>query len=246
MNRTLVTGLVAAAAASVSFSVAEPAQAINLRPDLWSTFNSKINQERNFLQDSQLTLLNPQSLFWNGVDPVDVFFINEGAGYRNQLFYNTNGGSNVMIFNDVSSPNSIMPDKDGALTLGQGVSLGKFTGSTQLGFSIKADGFRNANGLFYGADPTKNPDGLEHLYALEYFDAVEKQKYVLLAFEDLFGTKEQGSDRDFNDVVFVVRGIQQGAPSSDVPEPSIILGMITLVGGAFALRRQTAEGQDSV
>lgn len=241
MNRTLVTGLVAAAAASVCLSAAEPAHALSLRPDLWQTFNSKVNGERNFLQDSQLKLLDPQSLFWNGVDPVDVFFINEGAGYRNQLFYNANNGTNHLIFNDVSSPNSILPNQDGPLSLGQGQSLGKFVGATQLGFSIKANGYSDSNGHMYGSNASANPDGLEHLIAMEYFDQVENQMYTLLAFEDLFGTKAQGSDRDFNDVVFAVRGIQQGAPSSQVPEPSLMLGILMLSGGALGLRRQAQE-----
>lgn len=238
MNRTLVTGLVAAAAASACLSAAAPAHALSLRPDLWQTFNSKINGERNFLQDSQLTLLNSQSLFWNGVDPVEVFFINEGASYRNQLFYNANGGTNTLVFKDISSPNSILPNQDGPLSLGQGLNLGKFTGATQLGFSIKANGFSNLNGHLYGGNVGANPDGLEHLIAMEYFDQVDQQKYTLLAFEDLFGTQAQGSDRDFNDVVFVVRGIQQGAPTSEVPEPSLMLGILMLSGGALTLRRK--------
>ncbi|MBD2258913.1 DUF4114 domain-containing protein [Pseudanabaena sp. FACHB-2040] len=241
MNRTFVTSLVAASAASLCLTATEPAHALALRPDLWSTFNSKVNVEGNFLNDAQLTLLNPQSLFWNGVDPVEVFFINEGARYRNQLFYSANGGSSALIFNDISSSKSILSEKDGPLSLGQGVNLGSFSGPTQLDFAIKADGFKNANGYTYGANPAKNPDQLEHLLAFEYFDVVEKQKYVLLAFEDLFGTQQQGSDRDFNDVVFVVRGIQEGAPSQ-VPEPSVILGMLVVGGGALTLRRRVAEG----
>ncbi|MBD0337273.1 MAG: DUF4114 domain-containing protein [Cyanobacteria bacterium Co-bin13] len=239
MNRAFVASLVAASAASVCLAATEPAHAITLRQDLWSTFNSKVNVEGNFLNDSALTLLNPQSLFWNGVDPVDVFFINEGASYRNQLFYSANGGSSTLIFNDVSSTQSILPEKDGALTLGTGVSLGSFSGPTQLDFMIKANGFKNASGHIYGANPANNPDRLEHLLAFEYFDTVEQQKYVLLAFEDLFGTQQQGSDRDFNDVVFVVRGIQEGAPSA-VPEPSVLLGMLVVGGGALTLRRRVA------
>lgn len=240
MNRTIFTGLVAAATASVCLSAAAPAQALSLRSDLWTAFNSKINQERNFLQDSQLTLLNAQSLFWNGVDPVDVFFVNEGAGYRNQLFYDANGGPSNLIFNDVSSPKSILPNRDGPLSLGQGVSLGMFQGATQLGFTIKANGFKDANGKVYGADASLNVDGLEHVKALEYFDEVEQQKYVLLAFEDLYGTEANGSDRDFNDVVFAVRGIQQNAPAADVPEPALLLGLLVVSGSALTLRRQSA------
>ncbi|PSN20249.1 hypothetical protein C7271_03155 [filamentous cyanobacterium CCP5] len=91
-----------------------------------------VNKEREALQDSGLTLLNPEGLFWNGVDPVDVFFINEGAGDRNQLLFSANDGPKQMIFEDVSSPDSILPNQDGPLSLGEGQSLGAFSGETQL------------------------------------------------------------------------------------------------------------------
>lgn len=237
MYRKLFTGLVATTAATTCYFAASPAHALTLRPDLWETFNSMVNEERSYLEDSELTPLDPNSLYWNGVDPVDVFFINEGAGYRNQLYYTVNDGSETLIFEDVSSPDSILPNSDGALELGEGTSLGTFDGPTQISFEIQANGYNNPNGLFYGPDAASNPDGLEHVIAFEYYDEVEDQTYVLLGFEDLYGTEANGSDRDFNDVVFVVRGIQEGAPTSEVPEPSMILGTLLLAGGTLALGR---------
>lgn len=236
MKHTLIAGLMATAATTTALGIAQPAHALSLRPELWDTFNSMVNKERQSLADSTLPLLNANSLYWDGVDPVKVFFINEGAGYRNQLFFSANGGSSEMIFEDVSSPDSILANWDGPLALGEGRNLGSFEGETQLDFSIKANGYNNANGNVYGSNAADNPDGLEHLIAFEYFDEVEKKNYVVLGFEDLYGTKANGSDRDFNDVVFAVSGIQQGAPAADVPEPSILLGLIVGVGGFLKLR----------
>ncbi|NES84377.1 MAG: hypothetical protein F6K10_24850 [Moorea sp. SIO2B7] len=77
----------------------------------------------------------------SGANDVEVFFINEGAGFRNQLFYSVdNGNSKEIVFDDVSSPLSILPNDDGLLALGQGVNLGNFVGDTFIEFFIKSDG----------------------------------------------------------------------------------------------------------
>jgi len=90
---------------------AAPAQAFSLRDtahgeSLFQTFNSLVNSERLQLTDSEVALqeLDVESLRWaGGVSPVDVFFINEGAGHRNQLFFTVNGGEQAMIFDDIAS-----------------------------------------------------------------------------------------------------------------------------------------------
>ncbi|PSN20254.1 hypothetical protein C7271_03150 [filamentous cyanobacterium CCP5] len=106
---------------------------------------------------------------------------------------------------------------------------------------IKANGFNTQSGKVYGSKAANNPDGLEHLIAVNYFDQVEQVNYVVLGYEDLFGPKKSGgSDRDFNDVVFAVRGIQEGTPT-DVPEPSIVLGLMVGFYGLNRLRRRQAD-----
>lgn len=266
INRHLLEAGLAAAAVSVSVVVAAPAQAqlpaASLTPDQFSTdlgfdnlknlnilepsttleeLKKLINNEANALSQSFLAQyqLDTSKLFWNGVDPVEVYFINEGAGYRNQLFFtasdlsgNQTGGGK--IFDDVSSPFSKLSNSDGPLVLGQGVSLGGFVGATQLDFSIKSDG-KNGGTTMLGTNAAANPFGLQHVVAFQHKD------WIILGFEDIVG----GGDRDYNDVIFAVRGIQHGTPpATDVPEPSALLGMLALgIGGFTTLRRRQAVAE---
>ncbi len=234
-------------------AIAAPANALSLKAekygDLFDTFNSLVNQERFQLADSEIALkeLDVESLRWSGgVDSVDVFFINEGAGFRNQLFYTANGGPLVTIFDDVSSPDSILKNSDGPLALGDGVRLGMFEGDTSLDFVIRANGKNNPNGHLYGASAAENPDGLQHVIAYEYFDESTGENWVIMGFEDLFGvhTSEGGhSDRDFNDAVFAVRGItgDRVEPSADVPEPSAMVGLLGLGLGMWQVKRRKSD-----
>jgi hypothetical protein len=235
-------------AASIG-SVATPAQAFSLRDTehgefLFQTFNSLVRSERLQLADSDLGLteLNPESLRWEkGSTSVDVFFINEGAGYRNQLFYTANGGEKQMIFADIASTASVLSETNGPLALGDGANLGTFVGDTVLDFIIKANGANNPNGHSYGANVAANPDGLQHVIAYEYFDDVMKESWVILGFEDLHGGYAAGgSDRDFNDVVVAVKGLTTGpveATSQDVPEPSAMLSLLVISGLMGVTRR---------
>ncbi|PZO43928.1 MAG: hypothetical protein DCF17_05175 [Shackletoniella antarctica] len=262
INRYLLgAGLAAAVAVSATVVATAPAQAqlpaASLSPDGFATdlgfdnlkdlnllkeseslseLKKLINNEASALSKSFLDQyqLDTSKLFWNGVDPVEVYFINEGAGYRNQLFFTANdldgnqtGGGK--IFDDVSSPFSKLPNSNGPLVLGQGVSLGGFTGPTQLDFLIKSNG-KNGGTTMLGTNAAANPKGLQHVVAFE------QSGWTILGFEDIVG----GGDLDYNDVIFAVRGIQAGAPpAEDVPEPSALLGMLVLgVGGFTTLRRR--------
>ncbi|MFH7242287.1 MAG: DUF4114 domain-containing protein [Spirulina sp.] len=222
-----------------------------------STVRGLVKGERNALSSEFLGRyqLDASKLFWNGADPVEVYFINEGAGYRNQLVYSATDGEgnpvrSEMIFNDVSSPNSILSNSNGPLALGQGVSLGSFSGPTQLNFSIISDGFNlakpKANATAsqiakyeqevarrtLGGNPTQNVDGLQHIVAFQHND------WVILGFEDIIG----GGDLDYNDVVFAVRGIQQGPPVEDVPEPAALISLLVVgLGGFTTLRRKSTS-----
>jgi Domain of unknown function (DUF4114) len=59
----------------------------------------------------------------------------------------------------------------------------------------------------------------------------DPSKY-LVAFEDV---NFLNSDKDYNDLVVIVSGVRS---SKDVPEPALMLGMVTVVGGAIAARRR--------
>lgn len=283
MNRNLLgAGVAAITAVGVGLIAAAPAQAslpsASLTPEEFSrslgfedlkTMNllepsetlealrTLVLSERDALSTDFLGRyeLDASMLFWNGADPVEVYFINEGAGFRNQLIFSATDGNGSfirsgMIFEDVSSPHSILRNSDGPLVLGQGVSLGGFSGPTQLDFSIISNGFnlarpgenatakqiadfeRELARRTLGADPSQNVDGLQHVVAFQHND------WVILGFEDIIG----GGDLDYNDVVFAVRGVRQGPPPESVPEPAALLSLLVVgLGGFTTLRRKSAD-----
>jgi hypothetical protein len=194
--------------------------------DTWNMFNNVINGERKQLNTLDRPQADLSKLRWDGgVQDVEVFFINEGAGYRNQLFYSVDGGtSKNMIFDDISSPLSILSNSNGPMKLGQGSNLGSFTGNTFIDFFVKSNG-ANGGKNFLGFDPAQNPGsskGLSHVIGYTFDD------YLLLGFEDIIG----GGDLDFNDVVFVVKGV-----TTSVPEPSLMIGLIA-TGAMVVLRKR--------
>lgn len=202
-----------------------PSSLLRLDFDTWNMFNSVVNVERQELTTLDRPQADLSKLRWGGgVQDVEVFFINEGAGYRNQLFYSVDGGtSKNMIFDDISSPLSILPE-DGPMKLGQGTSLGSFTGNTFIDFFVKSNGARGGQ-HFLGFDPDQNPNkskGLSHVIGYTFDD------YLLLGFEDIIG----GGDLDFNDVVFVVKGVK-----TTIPEPSLMIGLIA-TGAMVVLRKR--------
>ncbi|MDB9313850.1 DUF4114 domain-containing protein [Spirulina sp. CS-785/01] len=190
----------------------------------WKTFNDLINKERKLMDAIDLPKVDLSKLRWEGgVNDVEVYFINEGAGYRNQLFYSTDGGDNkTKIFDDLSSPNSILKNSDGPLSLGEGRDLGDFEGDTFIEFFLKSNG-KNGGDHFFGFDSAENPDNFDHLIGYEMDD------FVVLGFEDLWN----GGDKDYNDTVFAVQGV------TTVPEPASVLGILG-VGGVMLLRRRNS------
>lgn len=132
-----------------------------------------------------------------------VYFINEGAGYRNQLRLNSTGTTNIngMVFKDVSCRSaepgcglgSSISEAE-ALKLGDYISVGNLKAGTNLDFEVLKNGYGNSNPTVWYVDKNKNIDDLQHVIAYEY------EGYLILAWEDLHG----GGDRDYNDVVFAI------------------------------------------
>ena len=233
----------------LSFSASAEAANLSLRSDLLTKFNSSFVQTEGLAFDElALPKLDASQLYWDqGVDDVEIFFINEGAGYKNQLFFSANDGPMTKIFDNISSTMSTKPEGDGVMTLGEGKKLKSFSGPTQLSFFLKSNGFNGGNN-FFGADNHTgtivdgqeiNKDKVSHLIAYKYFDEVSKENYTILGFEDLWGTAEDGSDRDFNDVVFAVKGLTTKADMpKETPEPSALLGLVGLAAVVGNRRRK--------
>ncbi|MUG94724.1 DUF4114 domain-containing protein [Scytonema sp. UIC 10036] len=213
-----------------------------------SGFQSLISEYQKYVQpetlaipEDKLNKLDPTKLRLKNDTNVRIWFLNEGAGFRNQLAYEALKGNDYqkgLLFNDVScdisqAANSAcqVGENPGTLDIGDYVEIGKVAGGSQLNFFIKADGSSHPDGPIYGADPTKNPDLLEHLVAYEIDDR------VLLGFEDLPGPEGVSSDRDFNDVMFVVDVGKDNIES--VPEPATAMALLAAAAaGVMTLRRR--------
>jgi hypothetical protein len=258
MKTTLFSGICAAATALVGIvSTVAPANAFTWN-NSWTQptilgknqtgfddvpFQQFVQRERIAIPNSGQFLLDPTRLKLKHQHDVSVYFINEGAGYRNQLAYQATGATNRsgLVFRDISSRNSILSESNGPLKLGDGVRLGTMLAGTQLDFWLRANGLNlgdRAN--IFGTQTSSNPDGLQHVVAYAF------GKYILMGFEDLYGDlkakggKNENSDRDFNDVVFAVDiGEANVKDLTSVPEPSMLLGLMGLsVAGAVGLRRR--------
>ncbi|WP_008316879.1 DUF4114 domain-containing protein [Leptolyngbya sp. PCC 6406] len=239
-------GLAATTALLAATLSASAAQAISLTTEQWSFFNSFVQTERQAFTALDLQSARPDQMMWSGAaDALEVYFINEGAGYRNQLLFSANGGPLEMVFNDVSSPNSILRNADGPLALGEGRNLGGFSRGTNIQFFVNSNGYSrgenetNATRLL-GPDPfaanTRN-NGLQHIvaYDLEAFGS----NWLLFGFEDIIG----GGDLDYNDVVFVVRGLT--ANGATVPEPGAVLGFAVLGAVGLVSRRGKDQSEEA-
>jgi hypothetical protein len=213
-------------------------------------YQQYVQQERVEIPNSGQHILDPSKLFLKYDYNVTASFINEGAGFRNQLAFTSTGATNTagMVFNDISCSNApgsgcMLGSSQGTLKLGDSVKMGTIKGGSQLDFFLRADGFNQGNNAnIFGTKTAMNADGLQHVVAY----ALNK-RYLLLGFEDLYGAKgatggkNQGSDRDFNDAVIVVDIGEKNfrdLTGQKVPEPSVTLSLMGLGAAGLFLRRR--------
>jgi hypothetical protein len=260
MKTALLTGLLTATATVAGMVAAvAPASAFTwnnswTQPTVYSKsqtgfddapFQSFVQKERIELTGASQVMLDPSRLLMKYAHDVSVYFINEGAGFRNQLAYEATGGTNAsgLVFNDISSTESILSESGGTMKLGDGVNLGRMAANTQLDFWLRANG-KNGGKNVFGTKTADNGDGLQHVVAYAY------KGYIMLGFEDLWGEKgatggkNQKSDRDFNDAVFVLDLGEENVRNliKPVPEPATMAGLLVVgaVGVVARRRRQAA------
>jgi len=256
MHKKFLTGLLAATALTGVLSEASPASAFSWN-NSWTQspilskaktgfddtpFQAFVQPERMEKVNLGQFLLDPTKLKLKFDYEVKTYFINEGAGFRNQLAYEATGATQRtgLIFNDAS---------DDVLKYGDGVSLGTVKGGSQLDFWLRANGKNQGDSAnIFGTNTASNADKLQHVFAASY------KNYLVLGFEDLYGALgawgedtatgkwNQGSDRDFNDAVVVVdigEKNVQALTATSVPEPSITLGLLGMGAvGLSSLRRR--------
>ncbi len=272
MNNKFLTGLlIAAAAITGAFAQTSSASAFEWnnnwqQPQIFSgdavgfkhqPFQQFVNAERVAIPNSGQKKIDVNNLFLKYDHDVSVSFINEGAGYRNQLGFTAKGATNTsgMLFSDIACTGSYdgascVGGWDGANTLkfGDTVKTGMIKGGTQLDFGLRADGLnRGQNTYVFGTQDAANADGLNHVVAYTY-----GKQYLVMGFEDLYGNGKgfQGdfyewSDRDFNDTVFVVdigeanvACLNAGTCQTKTPEPAAAAGLVSMLGAAAAIKRR--------
>lgn len=212
-------------------------------------FQKFVQAEKVALPNSGQFLLDPSKLKLKYAHEVSAYFINEGASYRNQLAYEATGATTQsgLIFNDISSTESVGAWGGNALKLGDGVKLGNFAAGTQLDFWLRADGLNRGSGAnIFGTQTAFNSDGLQHVVAYAF------DKYIMLGFEDLYGALgatgkdaatgrwNESSDRDFNDAIFVIDiGEANVRDLTSVPEPATTAALIGVgTMGLLKMRRR--------
>jgi hypothetical protein len=182
----------------------------------------------------------------------DMFarFIGSEAAYSDDLyFYLTVGELSTAQFlfnNHDAGPGTEVDIEDGSLAIGDEAIFGICVNRTGGGEMTPAcDG---ADDFFYTGDPSRNADGMDHIKIWTIADyladepldgagvpfalAAQADGYeFILGFEDILG----GGDRDYDDVIYALRGV------TTVPEPvSMTLLATGLAGmaGAGAFRRR--------
>ena len=232
----LVSGLMAVEAQAFSFTKTDATNLAEQNKALFDFFKSNVNKEREALSASELKPLDASSLMFDTSETVEVYFIHEGAGYKNQLLFSADGEAPKMLIENASLKGS-----GGSLAAGQGYILSDFgglPGMAQFEFFIASNGYNKDNPTLLGADPTKNSDGLEHVTAFGYTDKTTGDYYTFIGFEDIVGTK--GNDFDYNDVVIVAKGLTN--PDADVPEPMSAMAVLAVgaIAAGGALQKKSA------
>ncbi len=262
---TTVAGLFSLTPSASAFTFSGPAPTIHHdteTPEFHQQFQQYFQEERVKLDNANLYEFDPDSLFLKYDHEVKVHFINEGARYRNQLSYEATGTTNRegLVFGDISSTESRVREDDGALLLGDWVSLGTIQAGSQLDFALRADGYcldnpQNTNchqtvtrasgekvdftnhvwdnDYTFSTRKEENPDDLQHVVSYVLDD-----RYILMGWEDIL----RGGDMDYNDVFFVVDiGEGNAKHMAAVPEPASTLGLMALgLTGLFNLRRRSS------
>ncbi|MBE9029146.1 DUF4114 domain-containing protein [filamentous cyanobacterium LEGE 11480] len=263
-NKFFTSAIVAAAAVTGVLAQATSANAFDWnnnwqQPEIFSgqsqgvdhnDFQQFVQSERLAVQDSGQKQVDASNLFLKYDHDVKVSFINEGAGYRNQLAFSADGAttSTGLLFKDIACSGAQCQGDWGGntLNLGDTVKMGTVKGGTQLDFFLRGNGLnRGDNAYTFGTKTADNADGLQHVISYTY-----GERYLVLGFEDLYGTggSKQGkfnenSDRDFNDTVFIVdigEANVRYLNGEDVPEPAAAAALIGVSGAAWMKRRKKA------
>jgi hypothetical protein len=237
-----------AAPAQVAGSDAKAADfQANVLPGLLSFVQANL-AEKSTLTNLSAISLDPSNLTLNSDAALRVYFLGEGAGYRNQLGFSTTGTSTqtgtplapdaALIFPNASSPvgyggnNVAIRSGSEPLLPGDFVDLGTYSAGTSLDFFLISNGASGGTNYFT-TEGANNRDGVVHAVSL----APNGSAYLVIGFEDMYG----GGDKDYNDLVFAVEiGKVNVAKLTGIgaPEPSLAAGALLALAGTALIRRR--------
>ncbi len=172
-------------------------------------------QEMSRFEIAPQFVLDPTRLYLplSTNQPVRVYFMHEGAMYRNQLGvsivdagHGRDGVSQLidpltqgkLIFPDASyknPPDGLSPG--GPLSRGDYVQIGNVAAGKQLDFFLVSDGANGGRSVLRNFKQL-NSDGLQHVVAAYFHE--DYPGFILIGFEDIVG----GGDLDYNDCLFVI------------------------------------------
>jgi hypothetical protein len=194
------------------------ARAQDFQKNVLPTFQAFIQQnlqEYSRFNAAPKFVLDPEKLYLPLATsrPARVYFVSEGAAYRNQMGLaistaghgQTSGSALVdplkagkLVFIDASFKNpsdGLTPG--GPLNAGDFVEIGNVSAGKQLDFFLISNGASGGTAVLRNF-PELNNDGLQHVIGGYYADTFPG--YVLICFEDIDG----GGDLDYNDCCFIL------------------------------------------
>jgi hypothetical protein len=228
-------------------------------PAMNSLINSRFSEYNAYNPQavpSGFVALDPSKLKLAVAADVRVYFVGEGASFRNSLGVNTSGlgvtgGNPLLVFPDASSPITYLSSSGSSrprsssepLFPGDFVEIAGVTAGANLDFFLISDGARTGTNVFSG-NVSANKDRFSHAVAF----AQTNNPFLLVGFEDLWG----GGDKDFNDLLFAVdvgtnnwealTGFSAAVPA---PEPGLISVAVLACGAVlqFGRRRRLAASR---
>ncbi len=232
----IASGFMASEAQAFTFTQTNAQNLQEQNQELFDFFKSHVNKERAALSATDLQPLDANNLLFDTSETVEVYFIHEGAGYKNQVLFTADDQAPAMLIENASLQGS-----GGNLKAGDGFILSDFEGLSdfaQFEFLIASNGYGKANPTLLYTDASKNSDGLEHVTAFGYTDEATGDYYTFIGFEDIVG----GGDLDYNDVVLVAKGFTNPDAPVDVPEPISSLAVLAVgaVAAGGALKKKLA------